>query len=228
MEEKETKKVEVKEDKTKKAETQKAETKKNETKKVETKTDAKVKKEGDNKKSNSGIIVAVVIVVLVLIALVAYCIFMADSPKRAVETMFNDAKMNNFTQSVLAKLTEEDLINQEAQKAMFSNLSWKITKEEKQDENTATVEVEVTNKDFKTIIGNFKNKIIKAAINGESIDEAKTEEYLIAEMNNSEIENVTNTHNIVVKKQDGKWQVSEEDNDIDNILLPGFYETLED
>ena len=109
-------------------------------------------------------------------------------------------------------------------KAIFGNLSWKILSE-KEEGDTATVEVEITNKDFATIIDNFKQKIVKAAFSGESIDEAKTQEYLLGEINNAEIENVTNTHSITVEKQDGKWKVSET-NDIVNMLLPGFVEAI--
>ncbi len=109
-------------------------------------------------------------------------------------------------------------------KAIFSNLSWKILSEKEEGE-TATVEVEITNKDFATIIDNFKQRIVKAAFGGESIDEAKTQEYLLDEINNAEIENVTNTHIIIVEKQDGKWEVSET-NDIINMLLPGFIEAI--
>ena len=82
------------------------------------------------------------------------------------------------------------------------------------------------NKDFKTIMNNFKETIVKAAFNGESIDEAKTQEYLLNEINNEEVENITNTYSIIVKKEDGKWQVSEE-NDIVDILLPGLKEAVE-
>ena len=110
-------------------------------------------------------------------------------------------------------------------KAIFNNLSWKILNETEEDEDTATVEVEITNKDFATIINNFKQRIVKAAFGGESIDEAKTQQYLLEEINNAEIENVTNKNTIKVEKKDGKWQVSEE-NDIINMLLPGFIDAI--
>ena len=109
-------------------------------------------------------------------------------------------------------------------KAIFENLSWKILSETKEGE-TATLEVEVTNKDFGKIIDNFKEKIVKTAFGGESIDEAKTQEYLLEEINNSEIENVTNTNTITVEKKDGKWQVSDT-TDIVNIVLPGLIEAI--
>ena len=109
-------------------------------------------------------------------------------------------------------------------KAIFKNLSWKILSEKEEGE-TATVEVEITNKDFGKIIDNFKEKIVKVAFSGESIDEAKTQEYLLEEINNAEIENVTNTHTITVEKVDGKWQVSNT-NDISDMLLPGFSEAI--
>ena len=49
--------------------------------------------------------------------------------------------------------------------------------------------------------------------------------YLIEELKNEDIQNVTSTKSIIVEKQDGKWKISEE-NDIVDILLPGFNEVI--
>ena len=211
-----------------KKETKKVETKKEEPKKdtkTVTETNKKFEKTKDSKKeSNSALIIAIVIIALIIIASIAYMLFKIDSPKQAVEKLFNETKAGSQMQEMFAGLMQE---NEESElpKLIFENLSWKILKEE-ENGDTATVEVEVTNKDFNKVMVNLQQKLMKAALNGESIDESKTQEYLLEELANDEIENVTNTHSITVVKQDGKWVVSEENNVV-NILLPGLNEAID-
>lgn len=209
-----------------KSESKKEDTKKvkKDTKNVETKKKSTTVK-GENKKTNKATTVAIAIIVIVLVALLAYIILMADSPKKAVEAMFQEAKSTIEDNTIISNMLAEENIGEDVKEAIFGNLSWKIINEN-QEGDTGTVETEVTNKDFKTIMNNFKETIVKAAFSGESIDEAKTQEYLLKEINNEEVQNVTNTYSIMVKKVDGKWQVSEE-NDIVDILLPGFNESVE-
>lgn len=68
-------------------------------------------------------------------------------------------------------------------------------------------------------------KVLKLAFSGESITEEEMTNYLIEELKNDGIETVTSNQTIILKKQDGKWEVSEE-NDFVNILLPGFNEAI--
>ena len=224
MEEKETKKAEKEKNEVKKVEQKKSEIKNNETKTKKKET----KRDEDSKKTNKGIVIAVAILIFAVIALLIYCIVMVDSPKRAVENMLTEIKLGTNTEPLLTGFMNQESLNEEAQKAFVNNLSWKIIKEERQDDNNATVELEVTNKDFKKIMENFKERIVKIAISGNSLDEQKTLEYLLEEVNNEEIENVTNTQTIKVIKQNGKWQIPENENDIDDIVLPGFNEALQD
>ena len=161
--------------------------------------------------------------VVVVIAILACIFLMGDSPKKSVETMLGDLKSGNYSQTVLSDLSEEDF-DEEAQKLLFDKLEWKV-QNVKEEGDTATVEVEITNKDFKTIIANYMQKVIKIAFSGESISEEEMTNYLIEELNNNEIEMVTSNQTIILKKQDGKWEVSEE-NDFVNILLPGFNEAI--
>ena len=149
---------------------------------------------------------------------------MSDSPKKAVNDMFNEAKTQLSEENIFSSLIQGEDGEKEAQKLLFENLSWKILNETQQGD-TATVEVEVTNKDFKAILNNLQQKVFKLALNGEDINNEKTEQYLLEELGNDEIGNVTSTCNITVNKQNGKWEVSEE-NDITNILLPGFDEAV--
>lgn len=221
VEKKDTKPVEKKEEKKvvdKKTTTEvKKEEAKKETKKQETSKDEK-------KKSNIGVIVGIIVIVLVLVAMLAYMFSKKGSPRQTVETMLSDLKSGNYSQSILAGMLQEEELDQEAQKLLFDKLDWKILSV-KEEGDKANVEIEITNKDFKTIIGNYMQRIIKVAFSGENPSEEEMTNYLIEELNNNEVQNVTSNQVIVLEKKDGKWEVTEE-NDFVNIFLPGFNEAI--
>ncbi len=226
VEKKETKPDEKKEEKKavdKKATTEvKKEEVKKDTSKDEKKKNEKTK--GEKKKSNTGVIIGVIVIALALVAIAAYMFLMKDSPRQALETMLSDLKSGNYSQGILASMLEEEDFDQEARKLLFDKLDWKILNV-KEEGDKATVEVEITNKDFKTIIGNYMQRIIKVAFSGENPSEEEMTNYLIEELNNGEVQNVTSNQSIVLEKKDGKWEVTEE-NDFVNIFLPGFNEAL--
>lgn len=226
VEKKETKPDEKKEEKKavdKKATTEvKKEEVKKDTSKDEKKKNEKTK--GEKKKSNTGVIIGVIVIALALVAIAAYMFLMKDSPRQALETMLSDLKSGNYSQGILASMLEEEDFDQEARKLLFDKLDWKILNV-KEEGDKATVEVEITNKDFKTIIGNYMQRIIKVAFSGENPSEEEMTNYLIEELNNSEVQNVTSNQSIVLEKKDGKWEVTEE-NDFVNIFLPGFNEAI--
>lgn len=201
---------------------------KKETKKQEAPKDNKKKFEktkGEMPKIDNKIMIGVVVAVVVIIAIVACVCLMKDSPKKSVETMLSDLKSGDYSrQAVLSELLEEDEFNEEAKKLLFDKLGWKVLNV-KEEGDTATVEVEITNKDFKTIISNYMQKALKLAFSGENVSEEEITNYLIEELKNDEIETVTSNQSIMVEKKDGKWEVAE-DNDFANILLPGFNDAV--
>ena len=194
--------------------------KKEEAKKVE--TTAKV----ENKKSRNMIMIAIAIVVaVVLVAIVAY-IIMNDSPKKVVENTLNQLKIGAYKQEILAGLTQgESTLDTEAQKLLFEKLEWKILEVKEEGEKT-TVEIEITNKDFKTIMGNYMQKALKAAFSGQSINEEQMTNYLMEELKNEEIATVTNNESIVVEKQNGKWKITDEEAFVYSVL-PGLSEAMD-
>lgn len=202
---------------------------KKETKKQEaSKKDMKKKLEemkGKISKIDNKIIIGVAVAVVVVIAILACVFLMSDSPKKSVETMLSDLKAGDYShQAVLSELLEEDEFNEEAKKLLFDKLAWKV-QNVKTEGDKATVEVEITNKDFKTIIGNYMQKVLKVAFSGQNVNEEEMTNYLIEELKNDEIETVTSNQSITVEKKDGKWEVAE-DNDFANILLPGFNDAV--
>lgn len=231
-------KTEVKNDEAKeqtvKKEPTKKEVKKEEKPKKEEKKTEKKAEETKGKKSKNGIIALVVVIVALLVVALLCNILTMNTPEKTVEKLFNALKTGNYEQAnelinynelVKSDFLENEELGEEAQKLLFLQLEWKI-KDTKKENDTATIEVEVTNKDFKTIIGNYVQKAIKAAFSGQEISDEQMTNYLIEELNNTEIQNVTNTQTIILKKQDGNWKISEEDNNLANILLPGFEEAI--
>ena len=147
-----------------------------------------------------------------------------ETPKDTVEKMLKDLKSGSYSQEMLASAFQEETFNEEAQKLLFDKLEWKI-QSEKEEGETATVEVEITNKDFKTILSNYMQKAVKAAFSGQNVNEDEMTNYLIEELKNEEIQTVTTNQTIKLEKKDGKWE-PKQDNDFINILLPGFNEAI--
>ncbi len=190
------------------------------------KEDKKETKEQENKKNIKGILISIVImIVVILVAVITSKILATDSPTKALETMLNDLKAGNYNQEILSNSLDEENFSKEAQKLMFDKLEWKVQKVT-QEKETATLELEITNKDFKTIMSNYMQKAIKAAFSEQNITEEQMSNYLIEELNNSEIPMVTSNQTIMLQKKDGKWESTQE-NDFISILLPGFNEAMD-
>lgn len=195
-----------------------------EAKKQDTSKDSKkkfTKMKGELPKIDNKVIMGVAVAVVVIIAILACMFLMSDSPKKSVETMLKDLKSGNIK---LSDLSEEDSFNEEAQKLFFDKLSWKVLKVKEEGE-TATVEIEITNKDFKTIMGNAMQKMLKIAMTGQNMKEEDMTNYLIEELKNDQIQTVTSNQSIMVEKKDGKWEVVRDEN-LFNVLLPGLSDAI--
>ena len=202
-----------------------------EEKKKENKEEKKVEKIKEvkrekNKKAPWITTAIVVVVVLVIAALLTVMIVTSSDPKKSVDGLLTNLRegdfetANQFSSSEKSTSTSEILnenLNQETQKLLFEKLSWKVLKVT-ENGNEATVEIEVTNKDFKTILGNVMQKALKAAFSGGELTEEASENYLLEELKNSEVQTATVTKTINLVKQDKKWKVII-DNEFVNAVL---------
>ena len=180
-----------------------------EEKKKENKEEKKVEKIKEvkrekNKKAPWITTAIVVVVVLVIAALLTVMIVTSSDPKKSVDGLLTNLRegdfetANQFSSSEKSTSTSEILnenLNQETQKLLFEKLSWKVLKVT-ENGNEATVEIEVTNKDFKTILGNVMQKALKAAFSGGELTEEASENYLLEELKNSEVQTATVTKTI--------------------------------
>ena len=219
----------------KKVDTKESDTKKTEVKKEEDKNKVKGKVTVENKKSKKApIITAIVIIAIIILAIVLYVV-LANGPKGVVEGMFNALKNGDYDkvneyinyEEVISSsdILDSESLDEETMNLLFEKLSWKIT-DTTQEENTASVTVEVTNKNFRTIIGNYMQNALRIAFSGQELSDTEMENYLIEELKNEDVETTTTTQTINLTKQDGKWVINTTDTNLIDVLLPGLNEAV--
>ena len=157
--------------------------------------------------------------------------FRQKSAKETVEAMLNCLKTGDFSSTSnytnyndlikTADIENEDqTMSEEAQRLLFNKLSWKIG-DVKEEQDTATVEVEVTNKNFETVLNNYMQKVVKIAFGGSEPTEEEYNNYLLEELKKEDIPTTTVSKKIELKKVDGKWIVTANE-ELVSLLLPGL------
>ena len=192
----------------------------------------KENKEKDNKKI--GYWVGGIVLLVIVLAIVTALLLVPTTPEKTVEGMLNSLKNADFTGvnkyvNYNEIVNESDMlqnseIDEETQSLLFNKLTWKILNIAK-EENTASVEVEITNKDFDKIISNYKQEALRIAFSGESFTQEDQNNKLKEQLKNEEIGTKTVTTTIQLIKQDGEWKVQADENLV-NALLPGLQEAI--
>ena len=195
-----------------------------------------IKKEKKAKKENKkvGYLVSGIILLLVVLAIVTALLLLPATPEKTVDGMLNSLKNADF-ESVNKYVNYDEIVNnaemlqnlemnQETQSLLFDKLTWKFLNISK-EENTASVEVEITNKDFNQIISAYTQEALKIAFSGESFTQEEQINKLKEQLKNEENTTRTVTTTIQLVKQDGKWKVQPDENLI-NALLPGLQEAV--
>ena len=204
-------------------------------KKEKNKKEKKTKNEKKEKGSHKiGYWVGGVVLLLVVLAIVTALILLPETPEKTVDGMLNSLKNGDF-ESVNKYVNYDEIVNEsdmlgssemdeETQSLLFDKLNWKILNISK-EEDTASVEVEITNKDFNKIISNYTQEALKIAFSGASFTEEEQNNKLKEQLKNEEIGTKTVTTTVQVIKQDGKWKVQVDDSLV-NSLLPGLQEAI--
>ena len=195
----------------------------------------KDKRESKEKGSKKvGYWVGGIVLLLVVLAIVTALLLLPATPEKSVEGMLNSLKNADF-ESVNKYVNYEEIVNEsemlqnsemdeETQSLLFDKLTWKILNISK-EENTASVEVEITNKDFNQIITNYTQEALRIAFSGESFTQEEQNNKLKEQLKNEGIGTKTVTTTIQLVKQDGEWRV-QADESLVNALLPGLQEAI--
>ena len=195
----------------------------------------KEKKESKEKGSKKvGYWVGGIVLLLVVLAIVTALLLLPATPEKAVEGMLNSLKNADF-ESINKYINYDEIVDQsemlqntemdeETQSLLFDKLAWKVLNVSKK-ENTASVEVEITNKDFNQIITNYTQEALRIAFSGESFTQEEQNNKLKEQLKNEGIGTKTVTTTIQLVKQDGEWKV-QADESLINALLPGLQEAI--
>ena len=234
---KETKKEKVEEPKFSKVSGKdlKKETEMNHIENKKEKKQNKEKKESKEKGSKKvGYWVGGIVLLVVVLVIVTALLLLPATPEKTVEGMLNSLKNADF-ESVNKYVNYEEIVNEsemlqnsemdeETQSLLFDKLAWKILNISK-EENTASVEVEITNKDFDQIISNYTQEALRIAFSGESFTQEEQNNKLKEQLKNEEVGTKTVTTTIQLVKQDNEWKI-QADESLVNALLPGLQEAI--
>ena len=175
-------------------------------------------------------ILAVIIILLAIISLIYVAL---PSPAKVLQQGLKDLQTGNFERAK-EYLDFDELVNipvlsfennenkQEIQKLFFDQLEFSIKKVEK-GEDIATIEVEIINKNFKTIMQNTTKELTQKFFNNEDADQKNI---LIEQLKNENIDKVTTKETVTVQKQDGKWKIVVDQN-LRNAIFPGLTEAID-
>ena len=112
----------------------------------------------------------------------------------------------------------------EKEKLLYEALEWNI-KSTKKEGNVATIEIEVTNKDYKEIYKNYIQEVFSRLLTNENMSDEEGESYLIEQLRRDDIGMATTTQTITLEKQDENWIVKVDDN-LKNLIYPGMQEAM--
>ena len=201
---------------------------------IENKKEKKQNKEKKGSKEKGsrkvGYWVGGIILLVVVLIIVTALLLLPATPEKTVEGMLNSLKNADF-ESVNKYVNYDEIVNEsemlqnsemdeETQSLLFDKLTWKILNISK-EENTASVEVEITNKDFNQIISNYTQEALRIAFSGESFTQEEQNNKLKEQLKNEEIGTKTVTTTIQLVKQDKEWKI-QADESLVNALLPGL------
>lgn len=209
---------------------------KEEEKKIKEKSNKKEKKDKKKSKISLKIILPIIIVAALVIGIVSAVVIgiTKPTPQKSLNNALNAIK-NADVEKVNKYIDYNEIMesselfnknNDEIQKALFEKLSWKIGKTTKnEEENSVSVEVEITNKDFGVIIKNYMDRVLKAAVSGERLSNEEFEKFIKEELSKQDINTVSTTKNVEMVKVDGNW-IIKNTQEFASVLLPGLEEAI--
>lgn len=206
------------------------------------KKEKKEKKEKKTKKESKGIFARVLAIIIILLAIIGLLYLAMPSPEKALNSMLQDLKNGNFEDvkkyvdyseltsipGTGSKESDEDgeipAEQAEKEKLLYEALEWNI-KSTKKEGNVATIEIEVTNKDYKEIYKNYIQEVFSRLLTNENMSDEEGESYLIEQLRRDDIGMATTTQTITLEKQDENWIVKVDDN-LKNLIYPGMQEAM--
>lgn len=182
----------------------------------------------------------IVIIILIVLVLLVGGFFLAIyftkiNAIKSADQMFSTIKSGDqekikeyidFSSISDNNISEDESLN-EMKNILFKNLNYTI-EVEKIGFNKATLKVNVSNKNFKTVFSNYISKAFSLAFdesfNDMSEDEINKQlyDYVEEQYNSDSVETVSNEITLDLNKKDGKWAIDYDKDTLLNSILPGY------
>lgn len=199
-----------------------------------------LKRKGETKEMKKFLKALLIFVVIVGVVLGGYYFALNRTKKQALDTVdkvFTAIKTGD-EQQIKQYLSfdaldeednsEDDADSEQMSKTMLKNLKYEVVSTDVTLKE-CHVKVDASNKDLKTVFGNYMKKAIGVAFSqafgGNTSEEdmnAQMQKYFEEEYNSDEIPMVTNSVTFDLKKDNGKWKVNCDENELVNAILPGY------
>ena len=179
------------------------------------------------KKNNKWIVTVIVsVAVIILVVILTILMVNSSSPKKSIEGLLTNLKSGEFEKAQEFVIGDDALLSSaqdlsvEIQKLLFDKLSWKINNILK-DGNEAIIEIEITNKDLKSIT----KQILKDAFANEAMSKEQIENALTEALKGDNIQTTTISAKLKAIKED-KWKI-EANEELDVALIPSLENVIQ-
>ena len=122
--------------------------------------------------------------------------------------------------SSLDEMILENPEDTELEKELFKNMEWTVESIEVED-NQATLIIEMTNKDFKTILTEWMKKIVKEKESQNIITNELALQRLKEIVSDESIQTKTVLKKVKIGKDEDSWKITV-DNDLRDLVFPGI------
>ena len=193
---------------------------------------AKNKTEKEGKKGLFARVLAIIVILLVIIGLIYLAI---PTPEKSLNNMLkalkdgNIDKVNQYVSYDDISLSKAVGLNEEASKendAILVESLERNIKSVKDENDIATIEIEVTNKDYETAFKNYIQTMFQKFINNEDVTEEEQFTLLLNELKSDSLGNKTVTETINLTKTDGAWKINADEN-LAKALYPGLEDGID-
>lgn len=181
---------------------------------------------------NKKVIISIIAVVLV-IAIICGGYFLRlhlikSSAIKEVDKIFSAIKSGD-EETLKQYVNEENSENKEMEKVMLSNLNYEILSADVKSKD-CIVKLKVSNKNLKEVFSNYMQKALSLAFSqafGRVTEEemnAQMKQYFQEQYNSDSVETISNEITVTMTKKDGKWNMSTDEEQLVNAILPGYKE----
>lgn len=195
----------------------------------------KIEEKAKSSSGKKGKLIPLCIVLICIVAIIVGVVYFIKTPYFALMNAFNAMK-NEDINTINKYLSYDSLVDSvvgslnvgeemsEFEKNCFSEFEFKINTV-KVEGDTAIINVDTTNKNFRNAVTKWTQSIYQKFINGEEISNDEGIRLLNECLKDSSIGTITTNKDVTLTKADGKWVINLDDG-LRDAIFPGMSEVV--